>query len=430
MPYDGRMDYLDPDFPPQTARNAAIRALADKQVAAGPTPAVSVSGADQLMLWDAETGAPFFADASSVGGGTTGSPAYPIELAPCQWFWINSASAPYVWKQPMPTYSYSDGPDPLFPGAGATLSGAANEPALSNYVWSGDAYLHDGMLCGYAKPAPEVGDRVGFFDFDAETYEGIYVITALGDGTDPWVLTRATDANDGELPPESRLDYVVRMENTGNFAHTSRFDTTVDADTFTSWYGWSVGNDATVNVGYDSVAGSNGSGAIGRYTTALGATSMAIGAYATAVGDHSVAIGFQSSDIVSGQSPTTRILIGYQVKSVAGQTLPAYATTIGSQSGSANPISKLIFAEGDGYTFTPNDQGNLFVLGGGITNINLSDTTEWMLGASIRLINTTGSPVTVTPSVVLLNGVGGAASIPAGEMRTLVRTSTNGYWLA
>lgn len=68
--YDGSMSVTDPDFDPvqRAERNAAIRALADKQVAAGPTPQWPASSPiDQMMLWDSKTGAPFFAPSGSVG---------------------------------------------------------------------------------------------------------------------------------------------------------------------------------------------------------------------------------------------------------------------------------------------------------------------------------------------------------------------------
>lgn len=63
------MSVTDPDFNPvqRAERNAAFRALADKQVAAGPTPVVNASPTDQSLLWDAQTGAPFFAPAASLG---------------------------------------------------------------------------------------------------------------------------------------------------------------------------------------------------------------------------------------------------------------------------------------------------------------------------------------------------------------------------
>lgn len=106
------------------------------------------------------------------GGAFAGtSPQNPVWLAPVAWVYLNLPQAGFT----IDPYTYDNGSL----GIGATVT--QNTP-------SDGALLIDGGT-------PALGDRVAFCDVaGGYPYCGVYVVTALGDGsTVPWVLTRATD---------------------------------------------------------------------------------------------------------------------------------------------------------------------------------------------------------------------------------------------
>jgi hypothetical protein len=72
----------------------------------------------------------------------------------------------------LPTCTYDNGTA----GVGATLTATSNGP-----------------LSGIDGYAPSLNDRILVFRQLDATQNGIYVLTTVGDGSNPWVLTRATD---------------------------------------------------------------------------------------------------------------------------------------------------------------------------------------------------------------------------------------------
>jgi hypothetical protein len=86
----------------------------------------------------------------------------------------------YATAAPLPSNSYSNGSS----GVGATLTATAN-----------GALSVDGV-------AVQVGQRILVKDEATAANNGIYVVTAKGDASNPWILTRATDSDQaGELGP-------------------------------------------------------------------------------------------------------------------------------------------------------------------------------------------------------------------------------------
>lgn len=77
----------------------------------------------------------------------------------------------------LPTSTYDNG---LSTGEGATLTADAN-----------------GALPSIDGVGLSVGDRILVKDQASSLQNGIYVVTQLGDGSNPWILTRAEDANIG-----------------------------------------------------------------------------------------------------------------------------------------------------------------------------------------------------------------------------------------
>jgi hypothetical protein len=82
-------------------------------------------------------------------------------------------------------------------GVGATLTNSGTNEAfqLDNHVL-------------------EVGERVLIKDQTTQTQNGIYVVTTVGDGSTPWVLTRATDADNSPSGEVAYGDFIFVQQGT------------------------------------------------------------------------------------------------------------------------------------------------------------------------------------------------------------------------
>ena len=82
-------------------------------------------------------------------------------------------------------------------GVGATLTNSGTNEALQ---------LDNHLL--------EVGERVLIKDQTTQTQNGIYVVTTVGDGSTPWVLTRATDADNSPSGEVAYGDFTFVQQGT------------------------------------------------------------------------------------------------------------------------------------------------------------------------------------------------------------------------
>ena len=87
-------------------------------------------------------------------------------------------------------------------GVGATLTNAGTL----------GAFTPDGIVA-------QVGDRILVYEQTTQTQNGVYTVTTVGDGSTPWVLTRATDANSYGVKDPNKLGagdaFFVTSGNTG-----------------------------------------------------------------------------------------------------------------------------------------------------------------------------------------------------------------------
>jgi len=318
--------WMIPDFnqAERDARNLAIRTLADKQVEAGPTPAVTPDPADSLMLWDAETGAPFFALVSAIGGSGTGTVTNPKTLDPVQWF---SYTLAYYGATPLGgawTGAAGPGADPR---TGATISanpgtGVSLDSLIINYG------ADMGYLVGLGTTVA-VGDRILVINGYSMEWDGIYTVTDLGTAPDwDWVLTRASDL---DTAAAEQLFYKVELENTpyyavGPIAYADVAPTLLPGS---NGFPFALMSGASEAFGAYSVSVANGvdpfasNVALGSLSVAGGVDSVAIGREARAIGTNTVALGLNASSVYA----TDGVAVGAHA-----QVTHSDATAIGSYS--------------------------------------------------------------------------------------------------
>lgn len=104
----------------------------------------------------------------------------------------------------LPVTAYADGPDPLNPGVGATLTALANGPLIIDGV--------DFSLL----PVPSTPYRVLIKDQSLGFENGIYTVTVVGDSLTPFELTRATDADNSPTGELSYGDFCFVETGTAN----------------------------------------------------------------------------------------------------------------------------------------------------------------------------------------------------------------------
>ena len=241
-------------------------------------------------------------------------------LAPVAWVYESAVGT-------IDAYTYANGSS----GVGATVT--QNTP--------GDGALSiDGGT-------PSLGDRVLFYDWNGgPTANGIYTVTALGDGSSvPWVLTRATD-NDadatllqywavgvvgtGVLYFTGSQAYVTEVDDTGIFSGGVGYGHVylglaafgagpVGYAAVGSQTGATPTGNRAIATAEDAIAPGNSSKATGRESVALGSGSIASGIYSQALTKASVAYG-------DGQTVDAAYEMDAQHSFVVGKVLTTDAT--------------------------------------------------------------------------------------------------------
>lgn len=224
------------------------------------------------------------------------SPFFPAVMAPVKWAFFNTD----VSGAGIGNYTYYNGPND--DGVDATITGAANG-AISFFYEPGNT--------------PAAGDRLVVIDpyshgtGNPPHPDGIYTITALGDASSPYVLTRAADMNSaatiGRYWAVQVTDGAVMGGGWASVLALSDVDTS-EPQAFvpgTSFLGfalaapscwvsapWSTatGNSA-VAVGAQATADGNNSFAVGNTAWASGDTATGLGSYSYARGQNSTSVG-------------------------------------------------------------------------------------------------------------------------------------------
>jgi len=259
----------------------------------------------------------------------------------------------------LPTVTYSNGTA----GVGATLTATANGALSVDSV------------------TPSVGNRILVKDQASSLQNGVYTVTTVGDGSTPFLLTRATDMN------TSGSGY--NQINAGNYF----LITAGTVNTNTSWVQTTA---LPITVGSTSLVFSQFSSGATAYTAGAG---LSLSTNQFLISNTAVTAGNYGS---ASQVPT------YSVNS-RGQLTAAANTNIAI---SGSQITSGTVAIANGGTGQSNQQAAINALAGAVTSgsflrgngTNVSMSTIQATDVPTLNQNTTGTAANVTGLVAIANG--------------------------
>ncbi|NBX70429.1 MAG: hypothetical protein EBQ98_00755 [Actinobacteria bacterium] len=259
----------------------------------------------------------------------------------------------------LPTVTYSNGSS----GVGATLTASANGALTVDSV------------------TPSVGNRILVKDQASALQNGVYTVTTVGDGSTPFLLTRATDMN------TSGSGY--NQINAGNYF----LITAGTVNTNTSWVQTTA---LPITVGTTSLVFSQFSSGATAYTAGAG---LSLSTNQFLISNTAVTAGNYGS---ASQIPT------YSVNS-RGQLTAAANTNIAI---SGSQITSGTVAIANGGTGQSNQQAAINALAGAVTSgsflrgngTNVSMSTIQATDVPTLNQNTTGTAANVTGLVAIANG--------------------------
>jgi hypothetical protein len=259
----------------------------------------------------------------------------------------------------LPTVTYSNGSS----GVGATLTASANGALSVDSV------------------TPSVGNRILVKDQASALQNGVYTVTTVGDGSTPFLLTRATDMN------TSGSGY--NQINAGNYF----LITAGTVNTNTSWVQTTA---LPITVGTTSLVFSQFSSGATAYTAGAG---LSLSTNQFLISNTAVTAGNYGS---ASQVPT------YSVNS-RGQLTAAANTNIAI---SGSQITSGTVAIANGGTGQSNQQAAINALAGAVTSgsflrgngTNVSMSTIQATDVPTLNQNTTGTAANVTGLVAIANG--------------------------
>jgi hypothetical protein len=279
----------------------------------------------------------------------------------------------------LPTVTYNNGSS----GVGATLTASANGALTVDSV------------------TPSVGNRILVKDQASALQNGVYTVTTVGDGSTPFLLTRATDMN------TSGSGY--NQINAGNYF----LITAGTVNTNTSWVQTTA---LPITVGTTSLVFSQFSSGATAYTAGAG---LSLSTNQFLISNTAVTAGNYGS---GSQVPT------YSVNS-RGQLTAAANTNIAI---SGSQITSGTVAIANGGTGQSNQQAAINALAGAVTSgsflrgngTNVSMSTIQATDVPTLNQNTTGTAANVTGLVAITNGGTGQNTKAAGFNALSPITST------
>jgi hypothetical protein len=197
------------------------------------------------------------------------------------------------------------------PSTTGNLNALYNQPGGPG-VGVGATLTNNGTLAAFAPDGPTAspGDRILIYNQTNAFENGVYTVTTVGNGSTPWVLTRATDADSYGVKDPNALGqgdaFFVTSGNTGagetyecNTVGTITFGTT--AITFTqisSAQVYSAGTGLTLSGTQFSITNTGVSAA--SYGTASSVPTLAINAQGQVTSASNTAIAINANQITSG----------------------------------------------------------------------------------------------------------------------------------
>jgi hypothetical protein len=430
---------------PQYVNPASVTVGAATTATSATTATNLAGGAGGSIAYQSSAGTTtFLASGTGVLAASGGNPAYTMSPSLTQ---VTVAADPTTALQ-VATKQYVD----TYAAAGVTYHQAVKyELASSNVavlynqpggagVGVGATLTNNGTLAAFAPDGPtvaSVGDRILVYRQSANQFQnGVYTVTTVGDGSTPWVLTRATDADTYGIANSQKLGsgsaFYISSGNTGsgetylcNTTGTITFGTT--AITFTQVADtqiYSAGTGLTLTGTQFSlttpVATSNGGTGLSSYTSG-GAV------YATS-----------TSALTTGTLPITAGGTGQTTASAAFNALSPITSTGDLILGNGTNSATRLGVGASGYVLTSNGTtaswqpgaSSMVYPGAGIPNSTGSAWgTSYTTTGSGTVVALATSPVFTTPNLgtpsaaTLTNATGLPISTGVSGLGTSVATA-------